>query len=82
MTQTNNLTPEQIVCDRIDQEQRHAGVVILDNKKLDFSATLGIAIKEYQTEVTPADYVSFVDRKPVRIIEVKKRVRRTKSNRC
>jgi type I restriction enzyme R subunit len=50
-----------------------AGWVIQDKKKLDFSAAEGIAVKEYQTEVGPADYVLFVDRTPVGVIEARKR---------
>jgi type I restriction enzyme R subunit len=72
MTQKNNQNPEQIARDRIDQKLRLAGWVIQDKKKLDFSAALGIAVKEYQTEVGPADYVLFVDRTPVGVIEAKK----------
>ncbi len=72
MTQKNNQNPEQIARDRIDQKLRLSGWVIQDKSKIDFSASLGIAVKEYLTEVGPADYVLFVDRKPVGIIEAKK----------
>ena len=41
-------------------------------KKINWNESLGIAIKEYQTDVGPADYVLFVDRKPVGIVEAKK----------
>jgi type I restriction enzyme, R subunit len=33
--------------------------------------SLGVAVREYQTDVGPADYVLFVDKKPVGIIEAK-----------
>ena len=39
--------------------------------KVDLSANKGVAVKEYQTDVGPADYVLFVDGKPVGIIEAK-----------
>lgn len=67
-----NQNPEQIARDRIDKKLRLAGWVIQDKTKIDFSAATGIVVKEYLTEVGPADYVLFVDRKPVGIIEAKK----------
>ena len=33
---------------------------------------MGIAIREYQTDIGPADYVLFVDKKPIGIIEAKR----------
>ena len=39
---------------------------------IDWSASRGIAVKEYLTDVGPADYVLFVDKKPVGIIEAKR----------
>ncbi len=41
-------------------------------KKIDLSANTGVAVREYQTDVGPADYVLFVNRKPVGIIEAKR----------
>ena len=40
--------------------------------KINLNAALGVAIREYPTDVGPADYVLFVDRKPVGIIEAKR----------
>ena len=37
------------------------------------SARKGIAVREYQTEIGPADYVLFVDRKPVGVIEAQRK---------
>jgi type I restriction enzyme, R subunit len=34
-------------------------------------AGTGQAVREYQTDTGPADYILFVDRKPVGVIEVK-----------
>ncbi len=42
------------------------------NKQIEFSADPGIAVREYQTDVGPADYVLFVDKKAVGVIEAKK----------
>ena len=49
-----NQTPEQAARDKIDRMLSHAGWVVQDKKKIDFSAGLGIAVREYQTDVGPA----------------------------
>ena len=67
-----NQNPEQIARDRIDQMLIKSGWVIQNKKKIDLGAGLGIAVREYQTEVGPVDYALFVDRKPVGVIEAKK----------
>ncbi len=66
-----NQTPEQAARDRIDEMLSLSGWVVQDNKKIDFSAGLGVAVREYQTDVGPADYVLFVDKKPVGVVEAK-----------
>ena len=40
--------------------------------KINLSAGVGVAVREYQTDVGPADYVLFVDKKPMGIIEAKR----------
>ncbi len=67
-----NQNPEQIARDHIDQLLLASGWVIQDKKKFNLAAGLGIAIREYQTDIGPADYVLFVDKKPVGIIEAKR----------
>jgi len=67
-----NQTPEQIARDRIDAMLGESGWVVQNKKAIDFSAGLGIAVREYQTDVGPADYVLFVDQVPVGVIEAKK----------
>ncbi len=67
-----NLNPEQKVRDTIDRMLREVGWVVQSKKKIDFTAGSGIAIREYQTDVGPADYVLFVDRRPAGIIEAKR----------
>jgi type I restriction enzyme, R subunit len=67
-----NQTPEQIARDRIDQLLEASGWVIQDKKAFNLSVSTGIAIREWQTDVGPADYVLFVDKKPVGIIEAKR----------
>lgn len=69
---TENQNPEQKARDRIDALLELAGWVVQHNKKIDFSAGVGVAVREYLTDVGPADYVLFVDKKAVGIIEAKR----------
>lgn len=72
MPSTANQNPEQIARDKIDVMLREAGWSVQSKKKVDLSASKGVAVREYQTDVGPADYVLFVDRKPVGVIEAKR----------
>ena len=68
---TPNRTPEQAARDNIDRMLSQAGWAVQDNKKIDFSAAPGIAVREYPTDAGPADYALFVDRNPVGVVEAK-----------
>ncbi|TYQ00233.1 type I restriction enzyme R subunit [Tenacibaculum adriaticum] len=72
MSTNPNQNPEQIARDKIDEMLRESGWLVQSKNKVDLSANKGIAVREYQTDVGPADYVLFVDRKPVGIIEAKR----------
>ncbi len=67
-----NQNAEQIARDNIDEMLRAAGWAVQDKGKLNFSEGIGQAIREYQTDVGPADYVLFVDKKAVGVIEAKR----------
>jgi type I restriction enzyme R subunit len=67
-----NQNPEQIARDNIDRMLRDAGWKIQDKDKIDFSAGPGIAVREYQTDAGPSDYVLFVDKQAVGVIEAKR----------
>jgi len=67
-----NQNPEQIARDHIDKQLIACGWVIQDKKKFNLAAGLGVAIREYQTDIGPADYVLFIDKKPIGIIEAKR----------
>jgi len=67
-----NQNPEQVARDKIDAMLADAGWVVQSKKEINLSASLGVAVREYQTDVGPADYVLFVGKKPVGIIEAKK----------
>jgi type I restriction enzyme, R subunit len=66
-----NQNPEQQARDNIDSMLLASGWVVQDKKAIDFAASLGVAIREYQTDMGPADYVLFVNRKAVGVIEAK-----------
>ncbi len=68
-----NQNPEQIARDLIDVKLAEAGWVVQDKDKIDFNAGQGIAVREFQTDVGPADYILFVDKKPVGVIEAKRK---------
>ncbi|MDF7807284.1 type I restriction-modification enzyme R subunit C-terminal domain-containing protein [Pontiellaceae bacterium B12219] len=67
-----NQNPEQIARDKIDKLLRAAGWQVQAKGAENPAAALGVAVREYQTDVGPADYVLFVDRKPVGVIEAKR----------
>lgn len=67
-----NQNPEQIARDYIDKQLLACGWLIQDKKKLNLAAGVGIAVREYQTDIGPADYVLFVNKKAVGIIEAKR----------
>jgi type I restriction enzyme R subunit len=66
-----NQNPEQKARDLIDQKLTASGWHVQDKKAINFNAGQGIAIREYQTDIGPADYVLFVDKKAVGVIEAK-----------
>jgi type I restriction enzyme R subunit len=67
-----NQNPEQIARDHIDKQLLSCGWIIQDKKKINLASGIGIAVREYQTDIGPADYVLFVDKKAVGIIEAKR----------
>lgn len=67
-----NQNFEQLSRDQIDQQLTACGWIIQDKKAINLQAGVGVAVREYQTDVGPADYVLFVDKKPVGVIEAKR----------
>ncbi|OJV78765.1 MAG: restriction endonuclease subunit R [Bacteroidia bacterium 44-10] len=65
------MSPEEKARLEIDRKLELAGYVIQDMKEFDPTASLGVAVREYPTNVGEADYVLFVDRVPVGVIEAK-----------
>jgi type I restriction enzyme R subunit len=68
---TVNQNPEQIARDQIDAKLAEVGWHVQSKDHIDFNAGQGIAVREYPTDIGPADYVLFVDRKAVGVIEAK-----------
>ena len=66
-----NQNPEQIARDKIDQLLSLAGWQVQSKKKVNLSASLGVAVREVNTESGSADYILFVNSKPVGVIEAK-----------
>lgn len=69
---TPNQNPEQLARDNIDAQLVACGWVIQDKTKINLTAGQGVAVREYQTDIGPADYILFVDRVAVGIIEAKR----------
>jgi len=67
-----NQNPEQKARDQIDRMLAAAGWVVQQKEAINFNASLGVAVREYPTDVGPADYVLFVGRKAVGVIEAKR----------
>ena len=66
------LTPEQQARENVDKQLEQSGWLVQDFKELNPSASLGVAVGEYPTESGSADYILFVDRKPIGVIEAKR----------
>jgi type I restriction enzyme R subunit len=67
-----NQNPEQIARDHIDKQLIACGWIIQEIKKVNLHIGIGVAVKEYLTDVGPSDYVLFVDGKPCGVIEAKR----------
>lgn len=68
-----NQDPEQIARDNIDKQLIACGWVIQDKDKINLNAALGVVVRYYLTQDgKETDYVLFVDKKPVGVIEAKR----------
>ena len=75
---TYNQHPEQQARDIIDKKLEQTGWTIQSVKHFNPNNSLGVAVREYPTDSGPVDYLLFVDREPVAIIEAKEEM--TKSH--
>jgi len=65
-------TPEQKAREQIDKMLNASGWAVQSKSEINLSASYGVAVREYYTEIGPADYVLFADKRPVGILEAKK----------
>jgi len=64
-------TPEQLARENIDGLLQAVGWLVQDYQHLNLGASLGVAVREYPTNSGPADYILFVDRQAVGVVEAK-----------
>ena len=68
---TDYLTPESRARMEIDAQLEACGWVVQDYRHAAVAAAPGVAVREVPTEAGPADYVLYVDRQAVGVIEAK-----------
>ena len=66
------MAPEEKARLAIDEKLKQSGWVIQDMKKLNLSAALGVAIREFPTSTGEVDYALFVEGQPVGVVEAKR----------
>ena len=65
------MTPEPRARQNIDQLLTAAGWTIQNREQMNLGASQGVAVREFQMESGPADYLLFIDRKAAGAIEAK-----------
>ncbi len=65
------MKPEEQARQKIDQLLEAAGWSVQDYRQLNLRASLGVAVRDLSLKTGPADYVLFVDGRPVGVIEAK-----------
>jgi type I restriction enzyme R subunit len=65
------MKPEEKARQNIDQLLESAGWTVQDISELNLGASLGVAIREFPLESGPVDYLLFVDRTAVGVVEAK-----------
>lgn len=66
------MSPETKARQAIDTKLEQVGWQIQDWKAINLSAALGVAVREHPTDTGPADYILYVNRIAVGVIEAKK----------
>ncbi len=65
------MKPEEKARQRIDQLLSEAGWIIQDVSELNLGAALGVAVREFPLKTGSADYLLFLNRQAVGVIEAK-----------
>ncbi|MDC5374417.1 hypothetical protein NRA44_18280 [Acinetobacter baumannii] len=66
------MKPEDKARIVIDKKLEDTGWVVVDKKNYNPSVGFGIAVREFQTKTGPADYILFVNRIPIGVLEAKR----------
>ena len=66
------MTPEAQARQTIDSKLVQAGWIVQDHKAINLGAGPGVAVREFPTDSGPADYLLFVQRQAVGVIEAKR----------
>ena len=66
------MTPEAQARQIIDSKLVQAGWIVQDHKAINLGAGPGVAVREFPTDSGPADYLLFVQRQAVGVIEAKR----------
>lgn len=66
------MTPEEQAREVIDKKLVQSGWTIQDKNRLNLTASLGVAVREFPTSTGPVDYALFLDGCPVGVVEAKK----------
>lgn len=73
-----NQNAEQIARDKIDRQLTCCGWAVQKKSEINLFTGVGVAVRDYITDVGPADYILFVDRNL--LVSSKKNVRRRVSS--
>ena len=65
-------TPESLASQQIDQLLAASGWTVQDRAGMNLYASRGVAVREFPVEGGFADYMLFVDRKAMGVVEAKK----------
>ena len=65
------VEPERQARGNIDQMLKQAGWEVQDHDEINLGASKGVAVREFSTDDGPADYLLFVERKALGVIEAK-----------
>ena len=66
------MTPEEKSRIEIDKKLKASGWLLQDRSEFNPAAATGVVVREFSTDTGPVDYLMFVDRKPVGVIEAKR----------
>jgi type I restriction enzyme R subunit len=65
------MEPEEIARKNIDRMLQAAGWAVQDYKQMNLGAAKGVAVREFRLKTGSADYLLFVDRKAIGVLEAK-----------